>query len=302
MPLLMTEAEKLSQEDLERGVIEEIIDRDELFALVPFMSVNDKTYTYRREGTLPNVEFMDPYEDFEESAATFQEVTTKLKILGGQVLMDKFITGTQSSMNDQVALQLAAKAKTIRRTFRNTIVNGDSAVNPKTFDGLKKLTPAGQTLVAGANGAAITLEMLDELKDAVKLGADVLMMRQGTWRAIKSIMRSFGGNTGDMIQLPNFGVPIPAYDGTPIIINDFMTGDEVQGSANETCSVYALRLNEADGFHGIFSAAAGGAGVQVEHIGTHHSKDSDQWRVKWYAGTALKATHSVARLKGLLNV
>lgn len=300
MPLLVTEAEKLSQEDMERGVIEEIIDKDELFALLPFMAVSDKTYTYVREGNLPSVEFMDPYDDFEESAATFVEVSTKLKILGGDLLMDKFTTSTQSSLNDQVAIQIAKKAKAINRTFRNTIVNGDSATNPKSFDGLKKLTPAAQTLVAGANGAAVTLEMLDELKDAVKLGADVLMMRQGTWRAIKAIMRSFGGNTGDMIQLPNFGNPVPAYDGTPIIINDFLTADEVQGSANETCSIYALRLNEADGFHGIYGG--GPAGVQLEHIGTSHTKDADKWRVKWYAGTALKATHAVARLKGITNI
>lgn len=301
MPLLVDEAAKLSQEDLERGVIEEIIEKDELFALVPFMSVNDKVYTYRREATLPSVEFMDPYDDFEESAATFDEVTTKLKILGGQVLMDKFLTGTQSHINNQIAIQLAAKAKQINRTFRTTLVNGNSAVNTKEFDGLKVLTPSSQTLVAGANGAAVSFEMLDELKDAVKLGADVLMMRQGTWRAIKSLMRSFGGNTGDMVTLENFGA-VHAYDGTPVIINDYMTGDEVQGSANETCSIYALRLNEADGFHGIYSGSAGGAGVQLEDLGTHATKDSNTWRVKWYAGTALKATHSVARLKGITNI
>jgi hypothetical protein len=300
MPLLVTEAEKLSQEDMERGVIEEIIEKDELFALVPFMHVSDKTYTYVREGTLPDVEFMDPYEDFEESAATFTEVQSKLKILGGDLLLDKFTTSTQSSMNDQVAIQIAKKAKAINRTFRNTLVNGDSSVNAKSFDGIKKLTPVSQTLVAGANGAAISPEMLDELLDAVKLGADCLMMRQGTWRAMRAIMRTFGGNTGDMIQIPNFGHPVPAYDGIPVIINDYLTGDEVQGTANETCSVYALRLNEADGFHGIYGG--GPAGVQLEHIGTSHTKDADKWRVKWYAGTALKATHSVARLKGITNV
>jgi hypothetical protein len=300
MPLLIEEADKLSQEDMERGVIEEIIEKDGMFALLPFTHVTDKTYTYVREGDLPDVAFMDPYEDFEESAATFVEVSSKLKVLGGDLLLDKFTTGTQSSMNDQVAIQIAKKAKAINRTFRNTLVNGDSSVNPKSFDGIKKLTPNYQTLVAGANGAAVSPEMLDELLDAVKLGADVLMMRQGTWRAMRGIMRTFGGNTGDMIQIPNFGHPVPAYNGIPVIINDYLTANEVQGASNETCSIYALRLNEADGFHGIFGG--GPAGVQLEHIGTSHTKDADKWRVKWYAGTALKATHSVARLKGILNV
>lgn len=300
MPLLITEAEKLSQEDKARGVIEEIIDTESLFALMPFQHVNDKTFTYVREGTLSEGEFLDAYEAVPEGAATFDEVTTKLKVLAGDVDIDKFTAAVQSNLNPQVAIQLAAKAKGLGRKFKRTIVNGDSAVNSKSFDGIKKLTPAAQTLVAGTNGAAVSAEMLDELLDAVKLGADVLMMRRGTWRAIRAIMRSFGGNTGDMIQIANFGKPVPAYDGIPVIINDFITADEVQGSASATTSIYALRLNEADGFHGIYGGPS--AGIQFEDIGTIQNKDAMRFRVKWYAATALKATHSVARLKGILNI
>lgn len=299
MPLLVTEAAKLSEADLERGVIEEIIDKDELFHLIPFKHVDDKVYNYNREATLSDVTFLDPYEDFTEGAATFTPVTTSLKVLGGDILMDKFTTATQSKLNDQVAIQIALKAKTINRTFRNTIVNGDTAVNAKSFDGVKKLTPASQTFVAGANGGAVSPEMLDELLDAVTLKADVLMMRAGTWRAIRGILRAMPGNTADHITLENFGT-VKAYDGIPVIINDYMTADEVQGTENDTCSIYALRLNETDGFHGIYGG--GNAGVQLEDLGTHATKDAHKWRVKWYAGTALKATHSVARLKGVTNV
>jgi HK97 family phage major capsid protein len=300
MPLLMDEAAKLSQEDKARGVIEEIIDRDELFALLPFQHVNDKVFTYVREGTLSEGDFLDAYDPVPEGAATFNEVTTKLKVLAGDVDIDKFTAAVQSGLNPQVAIQIAAKAKALGRKFRRTIVNGDSTANPKSFDGVKTLTPSAQTLVAGANGAAVSAEMLDELLDAVTLGADVLMMRRGTWRAIRAIMRSFGGNTGDMIQIPNFGKPIPGYDGIPVIINDYITADEVQGSATATTSIYALRLNEADGFHGIYGGPS--AGIQFEDIGTIQNKDASRFRVKWYSATALKATHSVARLKGILNV
>lgn len=300
MPLLVAESEKLSQETLERGVIEEIIDRDELFALMPFMPVDGKSYDYRREDTISEGEFLSPYEDVPEGAATFSEVTTRLKILAGDVDMDKFLLATQQDHNNQLAIQLASKAKGLGRKFRRALVNGDSAVNSKSFDGIKKLTPAGQTLVAGANGAAITLSMMDELKDAVKNGADCFMMRQGTWRAIKAILRATGGNWAEVLMVENFGHPIPALDGVPVIINDFLTADEVQGSSSVTCSVYALRLNEVDGFHGI--TAPNMAGMAVEDIGTLQGKDAVRFRVKWYVGTALKATHSVARLKGVTNI
>lgn len=300
MPLLVTEAAKLSQEDKQRGVIEEIIDQDDLFALLPFTHVNDKIYAYVREKELSEGQFLDPYEVVPEGAATFDEVTAKLKVLAGDVDMDKFTTTVQSHLNDQIGIQLQAKAKGLGRLFRRTLVVGDETVDAKQFNGIRKLTPASQTLVAGVNGNAISLSALDELLDAVKLGADVLMMRKGTWRAIRALLRALGGNQPHHIMLENFAQPIPAYDGIPVIINDFLPSDEVQGSANETASVYALRLNEADGFHGIFGGPT--AGIQLEDIGTVQNKDANRWRVKWYAGTALKATHAVARLRGVTNV
>ncbi|MDR8305885.1 phage major capsid protein, partial [Acinetobacter baumannii] len=52
MPLLREEAEKLSNNQLVQGVVEEIIDRDDLFAILPFTQVNGKAYVYNREKTL----------------------------------------------------------------------------------------------------------------------------------------------------------------------------------------------------------------------------------------------------------
>lgn len=300
MPLLREEAEKLSENLMERGVIEEIIDKDELFALFPFKYVNGKSYSYNRENTIDEGSFLDPYDAVPEGAATFDEVVTKLKILAGDVDMDKFLLTTMSDANDQLAIQIAAKAKALGRKFRRTLVNGNETTNPKEFNGIKSLVPVSQTLVAGTNGAAVTLGAIDELKDAVKYGADVLMMRQGTWRAVKALIRAMGGNTAAEVMLENFGRPVPAIDGTPVIINDFITADEVQGTNDKTTSIYALRLNEVDGFHGIFGGPS--AGIQVENIGTIQNKDAIRYRVKWYIGTALKATHSVARLKGVTNV
>ncbi len=300
MPLLVAEAAKLSQEDLVRGVIEEIIDRDDLFALLPFVKTEGKSYQYKREGTLSEASFISSYETVPEGAATFTEVTALLKILAGDVDMDKFLIQTQSNINDQLAIQLAAKAKGIARKLRRTIAIGNATTNSKEFDGIAVLAPAAQTLVAGANGAALTLAHLDELMDTVPNGADCLMMRRGTWRAVRALLRSFGGNTAETVMVENFGRPIPAYNGMPIIMNDFLPADEVQGSSSVCCSIYALRLNEVDGLHGIYGGDS--AGVVVEEIGTIQNQDAVRWRVKWYVGMALKSTKSMARLKGVTNV
>jgi HK97 family phage major capsid protein len=302
MPLLEAEANKLSLETLERGVIEEIIDRDDLFALVPFKPIEGKAYLYNRENTISEGEFLDPYDVVPEGAATFTEVTTRLRILAGDVDLDKFLITTQSDHNNQLGEQLASKAKALGRKFRRTLINGDNGTNAKEFDGLRVLVPAEQTLVAGTNGASVNLSMIDELRDLVKIagGPDCLMMRRSTWRAFKAILRAMNGNDATTMMIPNFGYPVPALDGLPVILNDFIPIDEVQGTNSATTSIYAVRLNEVDGFHGIVGNNM--AGIAVEDIGTVQNKDAVRYRVKWYVGTALKSTLSVARLKGVTNI
>lgn len=302
MPLLRVEAAKLSNNVLEQGVIEEIIDKDAMFALMPFKRIVGKAYMYNRENTLSEAEFLDPYEDVPEGGASFDEVVAKLRILIGDVDVDNFLDETMDDTNDQTAIQVAAKAKGMARKFQRTLAIGNSATSPKEFDGLATLCESpDQILSAAANGAALTFEMLDALLRRVPLGADALVMRGGTHDAVLAMLRNLGGTTPEHVTLPGNGIDVPAYRRVPIIVNDFLPGDEDQGTAlDSTCSIYAVRFNEADGVHGIFGGPA--AGMRVQPIGTLQSKDAERYRLKWYCGTALKSTRSLARLKGIANV
>ena len=297
MPLLQTTAEALSRESLERGVIEEIITRDDMFALLPFMQVTGKAYVYDRENTLATADFLSPNDTVNENASDVTQVTAYLKILAGDVDVDKFLATTMDDTNNQVAIQIASKAKAVKRIFQACVVSGSSVTNAKQFDGMSRLCDASQVIVAGANGAAIALSMLDTLRDQVILGPDAFVMRRGTWRAIKQLLRAAGGTRADMLEMENFGWPIPAFDGVPVLLNDFIPLNETQGSSNTCTSIYAARFNEADGLHGIYGGPS--AGMVVEDIGTVQNKDANRIRVKWYAGLALKSTLSLARLQGV---
>lgn len=302
MPLLKVQAEKLSQNDLVRGVIEEVIDREDLLAVLPFVHTEGKAYVYNRENGVVEAEFLDPNDTISEGAATFTEVVSKVRILAHDVDLDKFLTGTMSDANDQLGIQLAAKAKGLARKFRKTLVIGNNGTNAKEFDGLEVLVGAngaGQNIVVGANGAALTLSMLDELLDAVPNGADVILMRPGTIRAYRALLRQAGGIGPVEIMMENFGRPMLTHNGVPILENEFIPV-KAQGTATDTCSVYAVRLNETDGVHGLTAGPT--AGMTVENIGTVQNKDAIRYRVKWYAGLAQKSTKSAARLVGITNV
>lgn len=300
MPLLREEAEKLSNNQLVSGVIEEIIERDDLFSVLPFVQVNGKAYVYNREKTLGGADFLDPNEVINEEASTFDEVVSRLRILAGDVDIDKFLESTMGDTNSQRAIQLAKKAKGVARKFHQTLATGDAAANAKTFDGLPRLVTADQTIDVGVNGNALTLTMLDELCDAVPNGADAIVMRRGTIRAYRALLRATYGTDAVMQQLENFGRPMLTHNGIPIIMNEFLAGDEAKGSSAATTSVYAVRLNEVDGLHGLYGG--GNAGIVVEDIGTVQNKDANRLRLKWYCGLALKSTKSIARLQGVTNI
>lgn len=316
MPLLKAEADRLSNNELVSGVIDEIIDRDDLFSVLPFVQVNSKAYVYHREDTsttnnisgsaatgLPG--FIDPNDTITEGAVGFKEVIARLRILAGDVDVDKFLQEVESDSNDQLAIQVAKKAKAVGRQYHQKLALGDSGVNPKEFDGLKALSTnadsnPNQTIVAAVNGAALNLSMLDQLCDSVPNGADVLVMRRGTIRAFRSLLRAASGTNAAEYMVEAFGRPMLTHNGVPIIANDFLSATETTGSNNNTCSIYAIRLNEADGLHGLYGGSS--AGLRVENVGTVQNKDADRIRVKWYCGLALKSTQSLGRLSGITNV
>lgn len=294
MPLLKDEAAKLSNNQLEAGVITEIIDRDDLFAILPFTRVNGKAYVYNRENQLATAAWLDPNDTVPESASTFTEVTTNLRILAGDVDVDKFLATTMSDTNSQLAIQIAAKAKAVGREFRKTLAQGDHTKQQKQFDGVGKLVATQQTLDAGKK--ALTFSMLDELLDAVPLGADCLMMRSGTYRAYLSLLRATSGTNAPLVMMENFGRPMLTHNGVPIIVNDYIPKNDT----SDGCSIYAMRLNETDGLHGLYGGA--NAGIVVENLGTVQNKDATRTRLKWYCGLALKSTKSLAALKDVSNM
>lgn len=311
MPLLKAEADKLSNNQMVAGVIDEIIEKDDLFSVLPFVRVNSKAYVYHREdeGAQNNITagaglptFLDPNDTIVEGAVPFVEVIARLRILAGDVDVDKFLQETESDSNDQLAIQIAKKAKAVGRQYHQALANGDSVANPKAFDGIKKIAEGmpGQQIEAGVNGGALTLAMLDQLLDTVTSGADAIVMRRGTLRAFRGLLRAAGGTSASEFMMEAFGRPMLTHNGVPILVNDFLPANEAQGTATATCSIYAARFNEADGLHGLYGGSD--AGIRIENVGTVQNKDADRMRVKWYCGLALKSTKSMARLKGVTNV
>ena len=294
MALTKSQAGNLSNDLLLSGVIETIVKQSAILQFLPFMEVTGTAVRYTRETTMPAATFYDVGGTWTEATPTFTNVSTGLKILGGDADVDNFLQATYADANDIEAEVIASRAKAVAHKFSETFITGDTAVDPLSFDGIRKLTPAGQTLSMGTNGAALTLDKLDELIDLIKPGKpELLLMSRRTRRQLKSIRRASGPTTE--VTVNQFGEQITTYDAIPLIVDDFMPDNETQGSSSVASSIYALKFGMGTGWMGLEHG-----GIVVENVGELETKDATRTRLKWYCGLALFSELGTARLQGIV--
>lgn len=292
MAMTQVEAAKLTNDLLLRGVIETLISESSVLQQLPFMEVTGTAVAYNREGTAPTVDWHAVGDDWTEDTPTFQQVTAELKILGGDADVDNFLQQTYADPNDIEAEVIAAKSKAVAYEFSTAYYAGDATANPKQFDGLAQLVTPAQTLTAGDNGAALDLDMMDMLIDLVRPGRpDALFMAKRTRRKLSQLRRS----SGNLLEtdVDQFGRRALYYDGIPILVDDFVPTDEVQGTETAASSIYAARF----GRRGVMGLQNGG--ITVERVGELESKDATRHRIRWYVGLALMSTLGLARLQGI---
>ncbi len=240
------------------------------------MEVTGTAVRYNREATMPAASFYDVGDTWTEATPTYTEVTTALKILGGDADVDNFLAATYANVNDIEAEIIASRAKAVAHRFSTAFFVGDSSIDLKSFDGIRKLTPAGQTISMGANGGSLTLDRVDELIDLVKPGKpDLLLMSKRTRHNLKSLRR--GSGTTLETDISQFGERIESYDGIPVVVDDFAPDDEAEGTGTQLSSIYALKFGQGTGLMGLEHG-----GIVVEQVGELETKDATRHRIKWF--------------------
>lgn len=294
MALTKTEAAKLTQDLMVRGVIDTIVKDTPLFRLLPFMDVVGTGVTYNRENTNPAATFYDPGDTWTEGTPTFTQVTAALKIMGGDADIDRFLQQTYADPNDLEVEIIKKRAKAVAHLYADSFFNGDTGVNAKAFDGLTKvLNGTGQEFSLGTNGGNLSLDSVDQLIDLIP-GArpDALLMSKRTRRKLSSLRR----NSGIMLEtsVDQFGQHVLAYDGIPVLVDDNVLDTQTQGSSNQCSSIYAVRF----GMEGVMGLQNGE--VAVTEVADLETKDAGRYRIKWYASAAVFSMLGVARVKGVL--
>src|SRR4030042_4768898 len=114
MALTLAEAPKLSSDILLQGVIETIVKESPILQALPFIEITGNGLTYNQEKTLPDIDFYDVGEDWDESTPTFEQKTANLKIMGGDADVENFLKATRSNIQDLEAAIIERKAKELK--------------------------------------------------------------------------------------------------------------------------------------------------------------------------------------------
>lgn len=317
MALTLAESAKLSQDTLAKGVLETFVQTSPILDRIPFMEIAGNAYAYDEEATLPGVAFRSVNEAYTESTGTVNQKSEKLVILGGDADVDRFIQQTRSNVNDQRAEQTALKVKAISYKFQETFFTGDSSVDTKSFDGLRKRLTGKQVIDAAANGMPILgssnadihqfLDKLDELLAAVpgiNSANGAIYASAAIIRKIGSAMRHISYDT--TLQQDIAGKRVMQWNGIPILEagqtpagKEILDTTETQGTATNTASIYAVKFGQGEGDQGVTGLTNGG--VMVEDLGQLQERPAYRTRIEFYCGLGVFSGKAAARLKGVLN-
>lgn len=304
MDVTLLEAAKHSQDKIERAVAKTIVEASPILEYLPIKTINGPAYRYHREASLGSIDFRGVGGTYSADAGVINPEFESLVIMGGEVKIDNFEVDVMGNLVDLKGTKYRMKARQAGITFSENFFEGDIAVTPYGFDGLRKRLAGNQLLRAADGGAVLTLAMLDELLDAV-IGDNtdkVLFMSPFMRRAVTALVRAATGSSMITFTQDAFGKQQMAYAGCPIRIirreddgSSFFGFDEDDATAGggnmDTCSLYCVRAG-SDYVHGISNKSLPG----VKDFGEIQAEPVHLGRIEWFCGIVVKHPRAAARL------
>lgn len=308
MALTLIEAAKLETGDVYKsGVIEFYAGSSDILMNLPFMNIAGNAMKYNREVTMPGIGFRGVNEAYTASTGVLNPLTESLVIAGGDLDVDKFIVDTMGA--NQRSVQERMKLRALSLAWTKNFLKGDTASDPRAFDGLQVRVTGNQLIPAGSTsgGTALSLAKLDEAIDQT-LNPTHLIMSKAMARKFSAAARTTSVGGYVTYGLDQLGRSVTMYNGLPIITVDLdnegnailpftevsYTSSAWGGTATAT-SIYVVSVGE-DALTGIQNGT-----IDVRDLGELQTSPLYRTRVEWYNGIAVFNGRAVTRLGSIAD-
>lgn len=291
----------------------------------PSVGGSNLSYSYMRTKTPSTAGFREIGKEYEENTASREQITTHLKVFGGEYKVDRVIAET-SGIVDEVTYQMEEKIKATKNLFHHTIINGDSAKDSNAFDGLNKALVGTNTEVNASGYIDIStssamdsnyktvLDLLDAFLAELSGKPSFLLGNSKLIAKLKGAARRAGYLTHSEDA---FGKTMEGYDGIPFLDMEYFAkvtdgtvteepvipiGSRSFGTGESASTVsgltdlYAVALG-LDGFHGVTVTKGGIITYRLPDFKTAGAVKSGD--VEMVASIALKNTRKAGVLRNL---
>jgi len=303
----LTDMKKLVPEHI--GVLTDLLtDAGILLKLLPFENIPEGF-----DPPIPTmsgasgIAFRDFNATYADSAEGVGSVAERIRMFGRTLKIDKAMSA--QGLAEKAAQRARAYAYRMGLKFIDTFVNGDITVDTKAFDGIKKRCVDGtRETAAGANGGAVTVDLLDDLIQSVSGAANIVLCNRRAHGFVKKLAQAQTHKVRfEWTSLPGLTERVMTFDGVPFLPiweNDngvaVIPDDEIQGTAEDCTSYYALKLGnglvrglqgkaEPGAAHGLFLGP-------IEHLPGGRVFVQE---MEWVAGLAVPSNNFIYRLKGV---
>jgi hypothetical protein len=242
-------------------------------------------------------------EAYTPSTGVLNPLTEALVIAGGELDVDKFIVQTMGAQ--QRTVQEAMKIRSLSLKWTRQFIKGDTASDPRVFDGLQTRVTGDQIISAGstANGAALSLAVLDEAIDQT-INPTHLIMSKAMARKFSAAARTTAVSGYVTYTTNQLGMRVMEYNGLPILTVDLDDASaailgftEAASSGTDTAtSIYVVSMG-ADSLTGIQNG-----GIMVDDLGILQTSPIYRTRVEWYNGLAAFNGRSITRIRHVGNL
>lgn len=182
--------------------------------------------------------FVNDTEEPTETQGTYVPKQFAYKTVLDRRKVTRKLVAVGKTLLDTEAEEVENGLQNVRDSEESALINGDATANPKQFDGLRKLTPAGQTVVAGTNGAPLTLDLIDQAIDLNRGNPNMIIMSKKANRKLNALLQAQQRFVDTMEVKGGFRVQV--YNGIPIFRNIWISDTQTQGTSNVATDIYIL--------------------------------------------------------------